>query len=119
MFGFRTCSLMQRLLLGTWQRIAFIYKWSADKKELDHALGLLHAETRRVIKLRRAALKVATGGNNQGTTVDMNGFKQRRPFLDSLLIAQRETELLTDTDIQEEVITFTFAVCQIYCLREE
>lgn len=82
------------------------------------ALQVLHGETRRVIKNRRDQLEAASkkelkNGSSDNNVAAEDSFvatKKRRPFLDSLLIAQRETGLLTDANVQEEVDTFMFEV---------
>lgn len=111
-------------MFSAWKRIDFLYNWSSEKRERNEALKVLHGETRRVINLRRSLIKtdadeiaiqpdrknVDDADDDDDDEVPVFGAKQRRPFLDSLLIAQRNTGLLTDANIQEEVDTFMFEV---------
>lgn len=95
-----------------WKRIPFLFNLTSSGRQLNAALKILHDETRRVIRVRRshmneeAKLNPKTDNNDE----DMFGSKRRLAFLDSLLLAQKETGRLTDANIQEEVDTFMFEV---------
>lgn len=99
-------------MFSAWKRIAVLYNFASEKKERDEALAILHGETRRVINLRRSQIGqiVENSRNIDSADESVLGAKHRRPFLDSLLITQRDTGLLTDANIQEEVDTFMFEV---------
>lgn len=101
-------------MFSTWKRYDFLYYWSSEKKERDDALKILHGETKRVIDLRRKQINLNEVAGMESTNTDDDdavlGAKQRRPFLDSLLIAQHNTGLLTDANIEDEVNTFMFGV---------
>lgn len=108
-------------MISQWKRFPFLYQFTSDKKECDECLKLLHGETRRVTQLRRSKLDAEIENKSNGSSEDnkeTDGLvsKQRRPFLDSLLIAQRESGLLSDDNIQEETDTFMFGVGHIYNL---
>lgn len=86
---------------------------SAQRKERDAAIAILHGQTRCVIELRREQLNnvklespIATAQNEYDDAVAPP--KQRLAFLESLLLAQRDGVPLTDEDIQDEDDTFMF-----------
>lgn len=104
--------MLNKRIYSFWKRIGFLYNWTKDKKELDDALKVLYKGTMNVINVRRKILQDKINDGTYGSKSDNDdlGGKQRRPFLDSLLIAQSETGLLTDLNIREEVDTFIFGV---------
>lgn len=104
---------MHQQSFSLWKRIPFLFNLTASGRQRNAALKFLHNETRRVIKLRRAQMNEEATLNPQVGNNDednMFGSKRRLAFLDSLLLAQKETGRLTDANIQEEVDTFMFEV---------
>lgn len=78
----------------------FIYKLTATGKRFYHCLEVLHSFTNEVIENRK---KTREENKRKGVTV-----KKRQAFLDLLLDANENKNLLTDQDIREEVDTFMF-----------
>lgn len=109
------CKILHHQSFSVWKRIPFLFNLSADGKLRNSALKVLHEETHRVIKLRRSQMELegwkSPADLNDGEDAEeFGGAKRRVAFLDSLLLAQRETGQLTDANIQEEVDTFMFEV---------
>ncbi|XP_055911116.1 probable cytochrome P450 4s3 [Eupeodes corollae] len=104
------CRISHRQSFSPWKRIAFLYRFTEDFKERNHALDILHGETNRVIAMRRSSLKTSNIQTlaDAANTIDESGVKKRLAFLDILLLAQAEGADLTDVDIREEVDTFMF-----------
>lgn len=78
----------------------FIYSRSASGKRFYHCLKILHSFTKEVIENRK---KTREENQRKGVTVT-----KRQAFLDLLLDANENKNLLTDQDIREEVDTFMF-----------
>lgn len=108
------CRILHHQSFSVWKRIPFLFNLSSDGQLRNGALKVLHGETQRVIKLRRSQMDAEgwASSSSDGGDKDANeigGTKRRVAFLDSLLMAQRETTgQLTDANIQEEVDTFMF-----------
>ncbi|XP_055844053.1 probable cytochrome P450 4s3 isoform X2 [Episyrphus balteatus] len=104
------CRISHRQSYSPWKRFDFLFRLTNDYKERQHALDILHGETKRVIEMRKRALK----DPNTSTDVhdvennDEIGIKKRLAFLDILLLAQADGADLTDDEIREEVDTFMF-----------
>ncbi|XP_055911117.1 LOW QUALITY PROTEIN: probable cytochrome P450 4s3 [Eupeodes corollae] len=104
------CRISHRQSFSPWKRIAFLFRFTEDFKERNHALDILHGETNRVIAMRRSSLKTSNIQTlaDAANTIDESGVKKRLAFLDILLLAQAEGADLSDVDIREEVDTFMF-----------
>lgn len=101
---------MHEQSFSIWKRIEFLFNLSTTGRLRNAALKILHDHTRRVIKERRSQMIEEAKPDQQIGNNDDNmfGSKRRLAFLDSLLLAQKESGQLTDANIQEEVDTFMF-----------
>lgn len=101
------CCLCHEQAFSAWKRFPFLYKlFASDYKEREQALNILHGQTRKVIDMRKKAIKASGVAALENS--DETGIKNRLAFLDLLLIAQAKGVPLTDDNIQEEVDTFMF-----------
>ncbi|XP_029847582.2 cytochrome P450 4c3 [Ixodes scapularis] len=89
-----------------------IYRLTAKGKEYNHCLDTLHAFTRQVIAERKNDMKATIDIGSLLRTEDdssSNFTKQKRPFLDLLLLEHfKDGKNITEEDIREEVDTFMF-----------
>lgn len=113
MSTYRMSSIIYRQMFTFWKRISFLYQFSTDYKQRKHALQVLQDNTKRVIAERRVQLDAELDEKRKMVYTEDEpdlASKRRFAFLDSILVTQRETGLLTETNIEEEVNTFMFAV---------
>ncbi|GJQ86708.1 hypothetical protein Trydic_g14779 [Trypoxylus dichotomus] len=89
----------------------FIFKLLPEARRLEKDLTVLHGFSNKVISDRKKLLKkkACFGTADEDENVDNFGIKKRRSFLDLLLEASEGGNVLSDTDIREEVDTFMFA----------
>ncbi|CAN7975174.1 unnamed protein product [Ixodes persulcatus] len=95
-----------------------IYRMTAKGKQYNHCLDILHAFKRQVIAERKEDMKATVDTGSLLSTEDDNGSnftKQKRPFLDLLLLEHfKDGKNITEEDIREEVDTFIlvfFPIC--------
>lgn len=102
-----------------------IFNLSPYKKKQDKILEVLHGHTHQVIETRRRELE-------ESNTTEINlssesGMKNRRAFLDLLLLGEINGQKLDNESIREEVDTFMFAghdtttssmVYSLYCISK-
>lgn len=103
-------------MFSVWKRIPLLYQFSEDFKLRKNALRILQSETKRVIQMRRTQFDAngyATAKLSDSEDEQVLGVKRRQAFLDALLTTQRETGVLSNVDVQEEVDTFMFAVSEM------
>lgn len=93
--------LILHRMLRPWLFPDFIYKRCSAGKQFKHCLDILHNYTLDVIRNRKLSRK----SNN---TSESKEEKKRLAFLDLLLEANENRNLLTDDDIRTEVDTFMF-----------
>lgn len=97
-----------------WKRVSFFYRLSADYREEQKLLRILHGTTNRVIQSRKLALHdQISKGNDLEKKINEDTFigRQKVAFLDLLLMSKTpEGEPLSDEVIREEVDTFMFEV---------
>ncbi|XKL63085.1 hypothetical protein PGB90_005449 [Kerria lacca] len=83
-----------------------IFKFSDDGKKYFESLNILHSFSRKVIQDRKQYLSKEMTQKLSDT--DEIGTKKRLAFLDLLLEAAADGDVLTDEEIREEVDTFMF-----------
>lgn len=95
--------LIMRRVVRPWLHPSFIYKHTEDGKKFYNCLQKLHGYSTDVIQLRKMTRK-------QGQTGQVHRVlkKRRLAFLDLLLEANENENILTDQEIREEVDTFMF-----------
>jgi cytochrome P450 family 4 len=95
--------------LSPWHRISFIYYLTPTKRAQNRCAKIMKKFTTKVIEERRKMLSKI--GNENLDNLDDNdvGLKKRMCFLDVLLQSTIDNMPLSNSDIQEEVDTFTFA----------
>ncbi|KAJ6644620.1 Cytochrome P450 4C1, partial [Pseudolycoriella hygida] len=96
---------ISELLLHRWVRPylhpEFIYKRTATGRRFHHCMKVLHSFTNEVIENRK---KTREANKQENVPVP-----KRKAFLDLILDANENQNILTDQDIREEVDTFMFA----------
>ncbi|XP_069675164.1 cytochrome P450 4C1-like isoform X2 [Periplaneta americana] len=100
-----------------WLHHDFIFRLTADGRQQDKDISILHGMTKFVIKTRREELQKSKSLNS--TEYDDNsGVKRRVAFLDLMLQASDDGFKLTDEEIREEVDTFMFEEKEFQELQE-
>lgn len=95
--------LIMRRVVRPWLHPSFIYKRTKDGKKFNDCLLSLHGYSNDVIQLRKTT-RLQNRKQNVG-----DGLKKRRlAFLDLLLEANENENILSDQEIREEVDTFMF-----------
>ncbi|XP_046655350.1 cytochrome P450 4C1-like [Daphnia pulicaria] len=92
-------------------RSDILFKLSSHGAQQRRNLKILHGFTDGVIqkkKLERKQLNLNKGPTSPGENNDFVPTKKRLAFLDLLVEASKDGELLSDSDIREEVDTFMF-----------
>lgn len=97
-------TLIMERILRPWLHPTFIYNRTKISKKFYDCLKCLHDYSSNVIRLRKATRKE----NREQQHLDDNGNKKRLAFLDLLLEANENENLLSDIEIREEVDTFMF-----------
>lgn len=101
--------LVASRFLTPWQRIDFLYNFTATKKKQDECAKIMHEFTTKIICDRRAKLSEEKAVNLEDLDDDDVGLKKKMCLLDVLLQSTVDGQSLSNADIQEEVDTFTFA----------
>ncbi|KAJ0179192.1 hypothetical protein K1T71_004904 [Dendrolimus kikuchii] len=103
----------------------FIFNLLPYKKKQDHALKVVHKQSRAVIEARKQELD-----KSNVTRLNKNediGIKNRNAFLDLLLLSEIDGEKIDDEKVREEVDTFMFeghdttasaVVYSLFCLSK-
>lgn len=95
--------LIMKRVVRPWLHPSFIYKQTKDGKRFYDCLQSLHGYSTDVIKLRKTTRQQNREQNSEGSLK-----KRRLAFLDLLLEANENENLLFDKEIREEVDTFMF-----------
>ncbi|KAJ6634646.1 Cytochrome P450 4C1 [Pseudolycoriella hygida] len=100
---YQVSQLIMNRVVRPWLHPNFIYKHTKAGKEFHECLQTLHGYSADVIQLRKMTRKEKLPLNGNGEVK-----KNRLAFLDLLLEANENENLLTDKEIREEVDTFMF-----------
>lgn len=100
---YEVTQLIMRRVVRPWLHPSFIYKQTEDGKKFHNCLQSLHGYSSDVIQLRKT-----TRQQGQKQQVEEPLKKRRLAFLDLLLEANENQNILTDQEIREEVDTFMF-----------
>lgn len=95
--------LIMRRVVRPWLHPSFIYKLTKDGRRFYECLQSLHGYSTDVIQLRKGTRK-----QNRNKNVEGSEKKRRLAFLDLLLEANENENILSDKEIREEVDTFMF-----------
>ncbi|XP_059350194.1 cytochrome P450 4c3-like isoform X2 [Daphnia carinata] len=100
-------------LIRPWIQPDFLFRFSNYSVNQKEALKILHGFTDGVIRKRkleraRYSLDKDTALTNQHQEDEFSPKKKRLALLDLLIDASKDGEVLSDTDIREEVDTFMF-----------
>ncbi|XP_058443129.1 cytochrome P450 4c3-like [Malaya genurostris] len=115
-------SIVQNRQQKIWLQPDFIFKRTADYRNHQRCLAILHEFSNRVIRERKEEIRKQKESNNNPnesstdfkSTLDGNnnpeefGRKKRLAFLDLLIEASQDGTVLSNEDIREEVDTFMF-----------
>ncbi|KAF2878640.1 hypothetical protein ILUMI_27529 [Ignelater luminosus] len=87
----------------------FLYCFTNDYREENHALKVLHGYTKAVIKSRKQELMKASGISDSPSEIEDDlGRKKRKTFIDLLLQYNKDGQPISEEEIREEVDTFMF-----------
>lgn len=98
--------------LSPWHRIKFIYNLTPTKRAKDKCANIMRKFTTKIIEERRKFLAQFDENSLECLNDDDDddvGLKKKMCLLDVLLLSSIENKPLTNSEIQEEVDTFTFA----------
>lgn len=84
-----------------------LYRFSSQYRKEKKALRVLHEYSKSVISNRKAEFLTSKKGGGQSEDI---GIKKKLAFLDLMLEANENGQVMSDEDIREEVDTFMFAV---------
>uniref|UniRef100_T1J572 Cytochrome P450 n=1 Tax=Strigamia maritima TaxID=126957 RepID=T1J572_STRMM len=101
----RTIELFHARMLKLYLWPDIIYRLSADGREHTKCMKIVHDFSENVIRERRAIYKQKLANKNATSNTDK---KKPLALLDSLLETSDNGKNLSDTDIREEIDTFTF-----------
>lgn len=101
--------IVAKRFLTPWHRIEFLYNLSSSKRQQDKCSKIIHEFTTKIIQERRLKLSQEKSDPLDNIFDDDVGLKKKMCLLDVLLRSTVEGKPLSDSDIEEEVGTFTFA----------
>lgn len=95
--------------LSPWHRIKFIYNLTPTKRAQDKCANIMRKFTTKIIEERRKFLVQNDHQTLKHLDDDEVGLRKKMCLLDVLLLSTIDNKPLENSEIQEEVDTFTFA----------